>query len=112
MSYSPSETVPDAREVLHHQMAAFSMLVERRQAIKAIIQDAESKVKDLDRSITEIMTEAGVPKLKHGNSTVSIVAGKRYHLDKDQLVEKGVSASLIRECTVTVTYNYILVKEG
>lgn len=111
MSPSSFDRVPDAREVFETlALSKFGRLVYERQLIRDEIKEAEAKVKSLDTEIMEMMTENDAPKVMHGDTLVSLVEGKRNNLDKEKLIEKGVPASLIKDCTTTTTYTYVLVK--
>jgi hypothetical protein len=101
---------PDAREVLgNNHLREFSHLLEQRSALKDTIKAAESAVKDVDARITQILTDHDVPKVQYGDKKVSICQGSRSTLSKTALLEHGVAAAVIEDCTSITTYNYLLV---
>lgn len=89
----------------------FSKLCQRRIQLKALIAEAEEEIKEtLDPAITQMLVDNDTIKVQYGEVAVSLVEGRRSSLSKEKLVERGVEASLIAECTTTTVYSYLLIR--
>lgn len=93
-----------------NQYTKFTELVEERQSLKRLLEQTEAGIKDIDKKLTEIMTDRTAPKVKYGQYTVSLVMGQRSSLSETKLLEKGVTAATIAACKVLgKSYTYVLV---
>lgn len=105
-----NETVPDVREVMEEAaIPELGRLLTLRLTAKAALKDMEAEVKDLDASITQLLTDQGCPKVSYDGYRVAIVAASRSTLSKDKLVELGVPAATIKAAMVETRYNFIRV---
>ena|SRR5208283_5433713 len=102
--------VPDSSTVFDGaRIKKFDRLIGERQALKESIKQSEVEVKLMDEQITAMLTDRDVVKVKHSGYTVSLCQGSSSSLSKDMLLQHGVAAVTIAECTKISSYNYVLV---
>jgi len=103
--------VPESGEVFGARAEAFDSLVAERRGMKELIAMTEAEVKALDKKLMAFFADNEHKKVMSGNVPVQVCTNPgRSHMDEMKLIEKGVPALLIKECTVQGTpYSYILV---
>lgn len=99
---------PDFREVIT-DAATFSRLLEHRMALKVQIKEMEEELKELDPKITQMMVDSDTVSVTYDDKPVTIVETRRRNLSKEKLIERGVPASLVAECTTESVYSYLKV---
>jgi hypothetical protein len=105
--------VPDVRDVLHGaELRSFGHYVDKRMTLKAKIKEMEEEITAINGELTGILAVHDVTTgLMHGNYKCQIISKENKRLDKEKLLENGVSASIIAKSTVTTQSSYLDVRE-
>ena len=85
--------------------------VEDRQRIKTQMDALKQELDDLNGEITVELAKAGATVVMVGRYRVNLVASSNSTLNKEKLLEAGVPAETIVECTVTKNYEYVQVTD-
>jgi hypothetical protein len=102
--------VPDAHDVLKgNNLRVFCSKAQERIDIVNTIKELEEQKKQLDDDIMELMVNHNTSKVLYQGRPVSIVTGSRSSLSKEKLLEAGVPAKTIVECTSYSNYDYLLI---
>lgn len=99
----------DSKEVFGRRAATFDKLVEDRVALKELQTQTEAELKAIDEKLKLYLADTETKTVVSGTVKVTQCQGNNSSIKKELLVEKGVPATLIAECTVHKGYSYILV---
>jgi hypothetical protein len=88
-------------------------LIDRRQERKKVVEATEREVKELDVEISTLMIMHDRDKFEHREWVASRRQGRTAEkLDARLLVEKGVDADLVKECTTPGNvYEYLDIRK-
>jgi hypothetical protein len=103
--------IPDSSEVFGKRAAIFDNIVEERTQMKAVMKGLEEELKVLDKKIETFLADTpSKTVLSNGARVTQCQNPGQSKLSKELLIEHGVAATVIAECTVPgKAYSYILV---
>ena len=111
--------IPDSSEVFGKRAATFDKMIEERTQLKAVMHSLEEELgytdstgkrhPGLDDRIQEYLADTGIKTVMSNGIKVTQAQGTNVQLKKDLLVEAGVAATVIADCTVRKNYDYLLI---
>jgi hypothetical protein len=103
--------IPDSSEVFGKRAATFDNIVEERTQMKAVMKGLEEELKVLDKKIETFLADTpSKTVLSNGSRVTQCQNPGQSKLSKELLIEAGVAATVIAECTIPgKAYSYILV---
>lgn len=107
--------LPESKDVFGKRARTFDTLVQNIAEAQRIKSQAEKDIKDLKDKLEVFFADAPSKTILSGGSRATLVMSSNSHLDRKMLLEKGVPAQTILDCTKTTSYSFIKVtaaKEG
>lgn len=103
--------VPSSEEVFGKRAAHFDKLVEERTQLKEVMKGFEVELKDLDKKIETYLADIETKTVtSNGARVTQCQSPGQSRLSKELLIEHGVAATTINECTIPgKPYSYVLV---
>ena len=113
-SKTKKEDLPDFTRFRALVKGNLAELVQQRLEFKRQRMEAEEAIKTLDYRITGLMEKAGFTAgdeatVMVDETRVTYAKGTNSHLNAKKLMDHGVDAAVIKECTDKKEYTYILV---
>ena len=105
--------VPTSTDAFGRRATRFNKLVEERKVLKELIKQSEEEVESLDTELKNLFADCDSKTVMVGRDRVTLAENPgRPILSQQLLLERGVPAAMIRQCTVQgKPYRYILVTE-
>jgi hypothetical protein len=107
-----SVAVPEAGEVFGPQYRRFTQLVGELRAANEVKKQAEAEAKRLNNDLKLMWADVEAKTVTDEGARVTLVQSSNSTINKEKLLELGVTATVIRDATKTTTYTYVLVTEG
>ncbi len=101
--------VPDAKEVFGRRYKTWLSLVEELAASNEVKKQAEAESKRLNGLLQDLWADCEAKKVMAGDLPVHLVQSHNSTVSKELLLEAGVAATVIRDCTKVTPYSYILI---
>lgn len=99
--------VPQAGEVFGRKLPKFQERWQELAAIRQQQKEMEQRAKELTTELTELFSDSGHQKVVDGEIRVTLVAGSRANLNKQLLIENGVTADILEKSTKVSTFTGI-----
>ena len=99
--------VPQAKEVFGRKLSKFQDCYKRLAEIRLQQRLLEEAARGLTESLTELFSDSGHQKVVDGEIKVTLVAGQRANLNKQLLIENGVTADILERSTKISTFTSI-----
>lgn len=100
--------VPQAKEVFGRKLDKFQSRWQELAAIRQQQKEMEQRAKELTGELTELFSDTGHQKVQTPEGIkITLVAGSRSNLNKQLLIENGVTADIIERSTKISTFTSI-----
>lgn len=100
---------PEAKEVFGRRYSKFTQLVGELRAANEVKKQAEEESKRLNKELQSMWADVEAKTVVEDGCKVTLVSSSNSHISKEKLLEAGVLASVIRDCTSVVSYQFVKV---
>ena len=104
--------VPTSQDAFGKRARTFDSLVQQIAEVQRIKAQAEKDIKTLKDKLEIFYADSPSKTILSGGSRATLVMSSSSHLDKKALLEAGVAAQTILDCTKTTSYSFIKVTEA
>jgi hypothetical protein len=98
-----------ASDVFGYSYSRFSDLVAQLRAASDVKKQAEEESKRLNKELQLLWTDVAEKTVVEDGCKVTLVSSSNSTISKELLVQAGVLASVIRDCTKVVEYQFVKV---
>lgn len=105
------ETV-EAAGVFGARYRKFAQLVGELRAANEVKKQAEDESRRLNKELQSMWADVEAKTVVEDGCKVTLVSSSNSTISKEKLLEAGVLASIIRDCTNTVNYQFVKVTEA
>jgi|SRR6267142_5272113 len=102
---------PEAVEVFGRRYKRFTQLVGELRAANEVKKQAEAESKRLNGELQVMWADVDAKTVMDEGARVTLVQSSSSHISKEKLLEAGVLATVIRDCTKISSYSFVKVTE-
>jgi hypothetical protein len=104
--------IPEAVEVFGGRYKKFAYLVGELRAANEVKKQAEAESKRLNGELQLMWADVEAKTVTDEGCKVTLVQSSNSHISKEALLQAGVLATVIRDCTKVVNYSFVKVTEA
>ena len=104
--------VPESKDVFGKRARTFDTLVQQIAEVQRFKAQAEKDIKMLKEKLEVFYADSPSKTILSGGMRATLVMSSSSHLDKKALLEAGVAAQTILDCTKTTSYSFVKVTEA
>lgn len=104
--------IPESKDVFGKRARTFDQLVQQIAEVQRFKAQAEKDIKALKEKLEVFYADSPSKTILSGGMRATLVMSSSSHLDKKALLEAGVAAQTILDCTKTTSYSFVKVTEA
>lgn len=104
--------VMESKDIFGKRSRVFDSLVQQIAEAQGIKAQAEKNIKTLKEKLEVFYADAPSKTILSNGCRATLVMSSNSHLDKKLLLEKGVPAQTILDCTRVTNYSFIKITEA
>lgn len=112
MTTEAEATIPEAIDVFGQGYRKFTQLTGELRAANEVKKQAEEESKRLNKELQLMWADVDAKTVMDDGCKVTLVSSSNSTINKELLIQAGVLASIIRDCTKIVEYQFVKVTEA